>query len=485
MRTTLTGQPARALLAFAFLAALAAVIASCSIAGGKRPARPSADAGAPNVVVVMTDDQAVDTMQAMPRTRRLLGEGGTDFAQALVSFPLCCPSRASFLTGQYAHNHGVRDNHPPAGGIGALDQRRTLPVWMQAAGYRTGFVGKYLNGYGKRPNGGARYVPPGWDGWVAAEGREKTGAYGYELNENGRMVSYGGRPADYKTDVLADRAVDFVRSASQGSRPFFLWVATSAPHTDNGLPRGARRNPLPAKSDRGRFGSASVPRGPAFDERDVDDKPAFVRRNGRLSGADIAGMRRTYVSQLESLIAVDRMVGRLVGELRRNGELDDTIVIFTSDNGYLRGQHRIDSGKSKAYDESVRVPLLVRGPGFPAGRTVSTPVANIDMTRTIVEAAGARAGVPLDGVDLRDSLKRPDRSVLLEVFERRDDRFTAVRRKDWLYVEHDGGEIELYDRSADPGELRNLAADERYRPERDRLAAELRRLRDCSGSGCR
>jgi arylsulfatase A-like enzyme len=469
------------------LGALASVLllGGCSIAAGERKPRPPAAAGAPNVVVVMTDDQAVDTMRAMPRTKRLLGAKGTTFDQALVSFPLCCPSRATFLTGQYAHNHGVRDNHPPAGGLGALRQGETLPIWLQEAGYRTGFVGKYLNGYGKEPNGGERFVPPGWDRWVAAEGGRKTAAYDYQLNIDGHLVERGDEPRDYKTRVMADEAAGFIRGASGEGRPFFLWVATSAPHTDNNQQAGAARNPLPEPHDRGRFGAARLPRGPAFNERDVSDKPAFVRRLDRLGARDVGAMRTTYVSQLESLISVDRLVARLVGELERRDELDNTIVLFTSDNGFLRGQHRIDSGKSKLFDESVRVPLLARGPGFERGAKVRSPVANVDLAKTIADAAGARPGIELDGVDLRDRDPREDRAVLLEVFERRDDRFTAVRDRRWVYAERDDGRTELYDHRTDPAELRNLAGTPRARAVEERLAARLEELRDCAGAGCR
>lgn len=478
------GRRIRTLLLAVLVSAL--LLAGCSEADGELSARPPAPAGAPNFVVVMTDDQALDTMRAMPRTRALLGGGGTSFRQALVSFPLCCPSRASFLTGQYAHNHGVRDNQAPAGGIQALDQNRTLPVWLQRGGYRTGFVGKYLNGYGKRDSGGPELVPPGWDRWVAAGGKEKTGAYDYELNEDGKLIGYGSGPADYKTTVMADRAVQFVRSSARSKRPFFLWVATSAPHTDNGLAKNAARNPLPAPGDRGTYGKVKLPRGEAFDEADVSDKLPFVRRLDRLDRSKVDRMRVTYVSQLESLIAVDRLVKRVVGQLERSGELENTIVVFTSDNGFLRGQHRIDSGKSKLFDESVRVPLLVRGPGFPAGRIVDAPVANIDLTRTIADLSGTDPGLDLDGAPLLDAVegRGHDRSVLLEVFERADDRFVAVRNRRYVYADRKGAPAELYDHRHDPREMRNVAAAPAYRAVRRRLAKRVEALRNCSGREC-
>ena len=434
----------------------------------------------------MTDDQAVDTMRAMPRTRRLLGAGGTTFADALASFPLCCPSRSSFLTGQYAHNHGVRDNGPPNGGIAALDQDHTLPVWLSNAGYRTGFVGKYLNGYGKGRNGGELFIPPGWSDWYAAPGHGKKSPYDYALNENGTLVRYGSERSDYRTDVFADLAVDYIARAA-GDRPFFLWVATSAPHTDNGLPANAPRNPVPAERDRGRFSAVRLPMPASFNEANVSDKPLFVRKQPPINGRQRDEMRRRYVSQLESLLAVDELVARIVAELRARDELASTVIAFTSDNGYLRGQHRLDSGKSKLYDASVRVPLIIRGPGFPADRVVRSPVANIDLSATIVAAAGLHPDIVIDGVPLRHAITGRDarRDVLIEVFERPEGRLTGLRTVRFTYAEHDDGTIELYDRRIDPDELENVAEKARYGRVRERLAALLVERRDCTGVGCR
>ena len=435
----------------------------------------------------MTDDQAADTMRAMPRARHLLGGEGTTFTQALVSFPLCCPSRASFLTGQYAHNHGVLDNHPPAGGIAALDQRHTLPVWLNEAGYRTGFVGKYLNGYGKQANGGPEFIPPGWSDWYAAGASDKTSAYDYDLNENGTTVHRGSRTLDYKTDAIADAASSFLRDAAAQQRPFFLWVATSAPHTDNGLSRNAPRNPMPARRDLGSYAGTRLPRDAAFNERDLSDKPGFIRQLDRIDPSERAEMRRRYVSELESLGAVDDLVATLYEDLDHGGELRDTIFVLTSDNGFLRGQHRVGSGKALVYDESVRVPLLVRGPGFRGGKVVDEPVVNVDLTRTIAEVSGIDPDLPLDGVPLADAVsgRGAGRGVLLEVFERRKDQFNAIRTDRYLYAERQSGRNELYDHRLDPDELDNVATDPSYRAVVGRLAARLDRLRTCAGAGCR
>jgi arylsulfatase A-like enzyme len=486
---TRTQRGARARVVFLVALALtAAGIAGCGSADGQLASlNEGFDPEAPNIVVVMTDDQAADTMRAMPQARKLLGEEGTTFTQALVSFPLCCPSRASFLTGQYAHNHGVLDNHAPAGGIGALDQRHTLPVWLNEAGYRTAFAGKYLNGYGKRANGGPGFIPPGWSDWYAAGASDKTSAYDYDLNENGTTVHRGSRTSDYKTDALADAASRFLRDATAEQRPFFLWVATSAPHTDNGLPDDARRNPVPARRDLGSFAGTRLPRDPAFNERDTSDKPGFIRRLDRIDPGERAAMRRRYVSELESLGAVDDLVATLYGDLRHSGDLRDTIFVLTSDNGFLRGQHRVGSGKALVYDESVRVPLLVRGPGFRGGRAVDDPVVNVDLTKTIAEASGIEPDLPLDGVPLADAVRgrEPGRGVLLEVFERRKDQFSAIRTNRYMYAERRSGRNELYDHRVDPDELDNIANDPSRRAVRSRLAERLDRLRTCAGADCR
>ncbi|HYH61560.1 MAG TPA: sulfatase, partial [Solirubrobacterales bacterium] len=318
--------------------------------------------GAPNIVVVMTDDQAIDTMQAMPKTIRIFDDRGTTFESAVASFPLCCPSRATFLTGLYAHNHGVVDNSAPAGGLGKLSQKDTLPVWLDQAGYRTAFVGKYLNGYGKENLGGSEYVPPGWDQWFGLTAETKKAAFEFDLNRNGTITKVNGGARTYKTDVLSRIGARTIEESSKRQAPLFLWLATSAPHADPDL-EGSDRNPAPAPRHRGAFEDAHVPSGLAYDERNVSDKPGFVKELPRLDAKTEKLIDLTYRSQLESLLAVDDLVANLVGTLRRTGELKNTLFVFTSDNGFLHGQHRIDSGKAKMYEESILVPLMVMGPG--------------------------------------------------------------------------------------------------------------------------
>ncbi|MGH2967854.1 MAG: sulfatase family protein, partial [Solirubrobacteraceae bacterium] len=329
----------------------------------------AASAAPPNVLVVETDDQTVADMAAMPRTRELIGERGVTFRNSVVSLSQCCPSRATLLTGQYAHNHGVLDVRRPFGGYDRLRGAETLPVWLQRAGYATAVVGKYLNGYGARD----RFeVPPGWSEFHGLLGGETYRFYDYTLNSNGALHRFGGAPADYQTDMITDRAERLIGSMSSAPRPWFLWVTYVAPHVAR--PRDlmdpvALASTVPAPRHRNAFTGAAMPRGPAFDEPDVRDKPPAIRRRPRLGTALEAQLQETWRQRRAGLLAVDEGVARLLGKLGAAGTLDDTLIVFTSDNGYLLGEHRVPSGKVLPYEPSIRVPLLVRGPGIPRGVT--------------------------------------------------------------------------------------------------------------------
>jgi N-acetylglucosamine-6-sulfatase len=460
--------------ALAAAGVLAIALAACD--GGDEADRgPSASAQqdrlgppgeGPNIVLVMTDDQDARSVREMPAVGRLLAARGTTFTNFHVSFPLCCPSRATLLTGQYAHNHGVVSNKPPDGGYGEFGGRkRTLGVWLQRAGYRTAWVGKYLNGYGLD---GDPTVPPGWSRWVVPMGLDDLLMYGYRLNRDGDVERYGERPRDYQTDVLARQATRFVRQAA-GERPFFLALAPLAPHDELDTIDTGDRDPRPAPRHHGAFATAAPPRTPSVDEA-VRDDPEFLSQ---------------YRGRLESLLAVDDAVRDLVGELHRSGELADTVFIYTSDNGYLLGEHGIVGGKTLPYDEMTRVPLIVRGPGFPAEANGAL-AGNVDLAPTILDLAGAAgsANRRLDGVSLvpiaDDPDAAPDRAIVIE-----SEASSGVRTDRYLYVEHDSGEIELYDHGRDPFQLRNAAGDPRYGREEGDLAAALDRLRACAGAECR
>ena len=474
------------------LAVIVAAVALIALAGlNAAGCGESEESSAPprsrNVVVVMTDDQEAESVRFLPHVARM-ARRGTTFREFFATTPLCCPSRASFLTGKYSHNHEVLGNRLPDGGFQAFDGSDTLAVWMRQAGYRTAHIGRYLNNYGA-PNhpGDPKEVPPGWDVWEVPVLDTEFQMFNYTLNENGDLRDYGSRPRDYQTDVLARKAVGFVEEEAGRGRPFFLSVATLAPH-DEGVLEGvdAARNPRPAPRHRGTFSDQPLPRPASFDEAAIEDKPPRVRNVPRLSPTAIEQMERAYRSRLESLLAVDEMVADLVGALRRAGELEDTLFLFTSDNGYLLGQHRV-RGKASQYEEAIRAPLVIAGPGFPAGAKRHQPSANVDLAPTILEVTGVRASEELDGASLvpvaNDSATGSKRTLLLEMLTKH--KFVGVHTDRFVYVQHENGPVELYDLHRDPHQLRNVADDRRYSRVRARLAERLEALRDCAGVACR
>jgi arylsulfatase A-like enzyme len=465
---------------------LAAVLAPGAAAGLSADARSSAAPAAPlpNVLVVMTDDQTVESLRVMTNVKRLLRDRGASFSNSFVTYALCCPSRATFLTGQYAHNHGVLGNTPPNGGYAKLDHANTLPVWLQDAGYYTAHLGKYLNGYGRTD---PTEIPPGYDEWRGSVDPSTYRFYDYTLNENGRLTTYGR----YQTDLYARKAVRIIQRRAPRAQPFFLWVAFLAPHS--GGPRepddpSGQPTPVPAPRHRDDFASAPLPRPPGFNEADVSDKPVGIRNRPRLTPRKIRKVREMYQQRLESLLAVDEAVARLVAALRRTHELDDTLIVFTSDNGFFHGEHRVPAGKVLAYEPSIRVPLIVRGPGIPAGLRLRQRVANIDLAPTIVDAAGATAGRVMDGRSLLPLIANPrltlGRDLLVERGPGRGT-FTAVRTANYLYAEYGNGEQELYDLVRDRYQLASRHADPAYAARRDDLAERLDHLRGCSGLACR
>ncbi len=465
------------------MAALAAGIAAAAGLASS-DAESASPAIRPNVVMLMTDDQALESVRVMPNVRGLLADRGVTFDNNFVSYSLCCPSRSTFLTGQYAHNHGVWGNVSPNGGYYKLDSTNTLPVWLQRAGYQTIHLGKYLNGYGTR---NATEVPPGWGEWYGSIDPTTYRYYNYNLNENGKVVNYGTGAANYQTDVYARKAVDIITRQAVDPRPFFLSVAFLAPHS--GQPRDPddpanQGTPSPAVRHRNYFTTQPLPLPPSFNEIDVSDKPAGIRNRPLLTNARIAAIRENYQQRLESLLAVDDAVGLIVNQLAAIGELDKTYILFTSDNGFFHGEHRVPQGKVLLYEPSIRVPLILRGPDIPAGERRSQFVSNIDLARTIVAATGAQPGRVLDGRSLLPFAQNPrlhsGRDLLLET-----PTYSAIRTPNWLYAEHVTGERELYNLARDRYQLTSLHADLRLIRTRTDLAARLARLRGCAGPVCR
>lgn len=466
---------------------------------GALPA-PSQAASKPSVVVIMTDDQTYEDMAAMPLTRRLIGGSGATFTRSYVSYPLCCPSRATFLTGQYAHNHGVRSTTPPTGGVEALKADETLAVWLQRAGYHTAHVGKYLNGYGLRRK---PRVPPGWDDWRATVDKSTYQMWGYTLHENGVDNTYGDflfeDPQLYQTDVLGQKAIEAVQAA--GDEPLFLALNFVAPHGEVDSP-GSATSPFIRAAPRhlSYFFDAGLPR-TFLDEADVSDKPIHLRRLPRLREWTLDRIHEDFRARRESLLSVDEAVAKLMAELQRTGRLDNTYVIFTSDNGFMQGEHRIPKGKYFAYDASAHVPLMIRGPGIAPGTVSGELVGNIDLAPTILAATGATAGVKTDGWSLLpfagNGALRSRRPVLHEGLVGGDaDRdgaprngsllgtYFGIRTERYLYVMWRGGGRELYDLARDPHELHSVHNDRRYARVRRVLEGELRRLRRCAGQDC-
>ena len=432
-------------------------------------------------MLIVTDDQTAESLRVMTGVRSSLAAAGTRFDRAFVSSALCCPSRATLFTGQYPHNHGVLGNRPPDGGYGAFDTREWLPVWLRRAGYHTVHIGKFLNRYGQ--DAPPSEVPPGFDEWYASIDPSTYRYRGYDLNENG-AVSTQRR---YSTDEYARRAVEAVARLAPSPRPFFLSLGFLAPHGGGPAePGDPPRFVTPARAarHRGAFAAERMPRGPAFDEANSSDKPRHVGVRPRLSAASVAAIEENYRQELESLLAVDEGVVSVVDALRAAGELRDTLIVFTSDNGFFHGEHRVPRGKVMFYEPSIRVPLLMRGPGVATGRRRRDLVTNADIAPTILEAARARAGLVQDG---RSLLDRPiDRELLIQGPAGYDAvAFSALRSRRFSYAEHATGERELYDLRRDPHQLRSVHDHPRYAAVRARLARRLAALRRCAGASCR
>ena len=471
------------------LAALAAGVLALAallwlLVGRNSVARVGAEA--PNVVVVMTDDATVRDLRVMNRTRRLVGDGGVEFVNSFATLPLCAPSRATFLTGQYAHNHGIRANDEGKSAFDDFDDTDSVPQTLQAAGYRTGFVGKYMNGLeiDKQADG--------WDFWAAKKG----GVYDYELNRNGEIEKFGSKPSDHQTDVSGEISREFIARSARRDEPFFLFTSFSAPHGEQGGNK-RRYNPRPAKRHEGAFDSRRTERNKAYDESDVSDKPRSVRESNRLNPQRKRTLDKRVRSREASLLAVDEQVEGIYEELRAAGVEDDTYVVFTSDNGYLFGEHR-QTAKTLLYENSIRVPLLMSGPGLPRGAERGGIVGNIDLAATIYDVTGVEPGRTQDGISLaeaaRDPELRAERALLIQ-----NEGSAGVRAPGWVYIEYDatkqgGREYELYDLRRDPEQLENLLDPDsgELATERDgaaleleRLRAELERLRGCAGEACR
>jgi arylsulfatase A-like enzyme len=496
VRVHLLGTTRRSLVlaAAAFLACGAAFERSSTPATAAHAGQDTSQAPTrPNIVVIMTDDQTLESMPVLQKTNALIGRHGVTFDNSIVTFSLCCPSRSTFLTGQYTHNHGVWWNTPPEGGFTKLDHSNTLATWLTAAGYHTVLIGKYLNGYGHTAE--TTVIPPGWSEWYGELDRSPDIYYDYKMDENGTLVSYGSDPASYSTDVYAAKADAAIRRLASSSQPFFLWLAFMAPH--NGLPQEPDDPPdfgTPARSVRytGAFSSLPFPRPASFNEADVSDKPQTVRGMQPLTAQQIAAITAHYRQSREALLSVDDGVERVVNALTATGALSNTIIVFTSDNGFMHGEHRIPTEKLWHYEPSIRVPLMIRGPGVREGAHVTSLVGNIDLPPTIVQATQATPRRTMDGRSLWPLLSQSPsarwrKALLVERMRliTHPWEFVAVRTTRYTYAEYPfTGQRELYDLGRDPDELTNIANDPAQARLVERLARKLHALQRCTGASC-
>ena len=459
----------------------------------------------PNIVVIMTDDQdlTMGSLDTMPQLQQALVQQGMSFSNFYLPQSLCCPSRVSFLRGQYTHNHQVYTNLPPLGGFDkayslGLEQS-TIATTLKQAGYRTALVGKYLNGYPL--DGQVTYIPPGWDYWFSPITEDAYGSYNYLVNDNGQVVGYGSSRTDYITDVLTGKALSFLDSTAS-DEPFFLLLTYYAPHSPAN----------PAQRHIALFPDAEVPRTPSFDEADVSDKPTFLQMRPLLTITETKSLDWQYRRRLQSLQAVDEGIGAVIDALQRSNRLDQTYLFFLSDNGYHLGQHRLPPGKGSPYEEDIHGPLVVRGPGVPAAASRDELVAMIDLAPTLAELGGGALGHIADGRSLVPLLHSLDpapawrQSLLIEAYldphaftptrpanweppdtgdaTMAQPSYTALHTGRYIYVEYSDNNRELYDLQYDPYEVSN-----RWRNAsaamRSQLADYLATLRTCEGAFCR
>ena len=525
------------------LAAACAMVAFNSVGIAKAAVRP-------NVVVIQTDDQPLVEFHAhwrdlydrqrriMPNTMSLIRNKGIEFSNYITPFPVCAPSRASLLSGQYAQNHGVIRIGGPRGGWEAYRDNRidqeNLPVWLQRSGYRTMHFGKFMNNYGGRDFPAETTVPPGWDHWVTdATDNSNREFYGYQQNIDGEVTDRLGYPyydmsggkdpvgcpglglmlCNYHTDSMNIQAESEIREA--GGQPFYLQIDYHTPHGDSRPPSG----PEPAIRDYDEALRTTNPKPPGYNERGISDKPSFIRSNPRLTSGDITQMTTEYRKSVEALQSVDDGVKGIVDALRETGKLKNTYIVFTSDNGFFFGEHRISRGKLLPYEPALRVPFVMRGPGIKAGSKSKETMANQDIAPTILKLTGAKARSKIDGRPMihywRNTKKRSRRPILLSSYQQAtrfipgdypdeppvitpdaakgaqtsvkaaNQNYVGIRVGPYKYVKYEVGDGELYVVPKDPAELHNRFGNRRYKRVQKYLDRELTRLRACKGAACR
>lgn len=462
----------------------------------------------PNVVVLMVDDATVEDMEYMPNVQRLLVEQGTTFTRAYSPYPLCCPARATFLTGQYPHNHGVLDNVAPLGGASVFDDTKTIATYL-TDDYDTAIIGKYLNDFDT-----PRYVPPGWDTWKVPVKRTSLDYMNQTMSINGRLRDF---PHTFVTHHHGELVRRFIGDATG---PYFAFASFIAPHS--GSPRETPDDPSGTAyvepKYRDTYAGSVLPDDPTFNETEVSDKRPAVANQPLLTRGQIAEISEVLAQRREALRSVDDEVALTVAKVRRLGQLDNTYFVFASDNGYMQGQHRLREGKSAAYEPASRVPLVIRGPGIASGATYDGVTGLQDLTPTILSMTGQWGDQPvarIDGVSLLDLLagQTTTRAQVLETVhgaKLTDAQIEAgatpstqmtqelvsgsvpwdmrgiVTSDGWKYTVYpETGEVEMYDLTLDPYEEQNVAGIPTYKAQQGRLERLYREYRSCEGSGCR
>jgi N-acetylglucosamine-6-sulfatase len=452
------------------------------------PSTPVSATTQPNFILIVTDDQDAASSAYMPELQKQIGCEGVTFNNAFVTTSLCCPSRASILRGQYAHNHQVFSNKGQNGGFSQVYklglEQSTIATWLHDAGYTTMFAGKYFNGYSnKMPD----YIPPGWDEWM---GWLNGPYYNYQVNDNGGVVTYGKDPDDYSTDVIRDYALGFLENTGE-NQPFFMYLAPLAPHWDDQTTPLSAVAPSRHEDD---YQDLQLPYKPSLNETSMSDKPSWLRG---IPKQDLTTLDEVYQKRLRSLLAVDDLITALIQTLERTGQLENTYIIFTSDNGYHLGEHRLSQGKQLAYEEDIRVPLLIRGPGIPTGVKREELALNIDLPVTIADLAGVEVPSFVDGRSLAPLLMNEStvwrKNFLIESWRPTDatdvnqlvSNYQGIRTATHKYVQWTYPEeaLEVYDLRQDPYELSNLQG--QGLPNEQAWASHLEALSKCIAEVCR
>jgi len=425
------------------------------------------DTSRPNFIVIMTDDQRYDSMDAMPITTARLGGSGITFTHAYLTTPLCCPSRTSFYSGLYVHNTNIWRNEIGYDIFHKRFDNDSIGPWMQQAGYRTGVFGKYLNLYN------VKHTPPGWDQWFTiADGRY----FEYSANDNGKVRRFEKKADQYSTDVIKRKAIEFINTSE---KPFFLVIAPQAPHGDHDGPDEDKAGEaIPAPRHRP-CPEITPYRPPSFNEDDVSDKPKWIQKKRKVSEKTIDAFHK---AQKCSLLAVDELVGEVLDALEAKGVRENTMVVYYSDNGYMYGEHKLVK-KNCTYEACARTPFIVSYPALaPQGVTSDAMISHIDITATILDFAGVTPSREINGKSFRSVLEDPQTTVrdavLVEVHNNfTDKRDYSIRTPEYRYTELGTGGKELYDMVNDPWELENIDTNLDYAVAIQNLSVKLAELK--------